>query len=478
MGRIVKEHLESTVLNKLNSVSPSFCLAKWTGVTLHLESGTTHSCHHPPVHKIPIEEIKENPSAIHNTQHKIQQRKKMIEGERPEECDYCWKIEDLKTNEISDRLIKSGAEWSLPHIEEILFNPYNEKYKPKYLEVSFSTKCQFKCSYCSANSSSSWEEEIKKHGDYVTGAGRKLVDILIEEENPYIEAFWKWWPEVKNSLNTFRITGGEPLLSPSTFKIMESLVAEPQPQMNLAINSNMSVPPVLLQKFFNLVSQISSTNATKTFELYTSIDTFGQQADYIRTGMKSDTFWQNVENYLSINDKIKVSIMCTFNALSIFSFTQLLDKITELNLKYRTENRKLPIYLDISFLRQPDYQAVQVLPENFHSKMEDIVKYIEENQWFKTEHKAGFHEDQIIKSKRILEWMRQGVDPQKKSKLQRDFYRYYSQHDERRETSILDVFPEIHEFWNICKIEHEKDNELNVKTEEYNSSLNDKKIEK
>ena len=46
----------------LNDVSPSFCLAKWTQVTMHLQNGTNHSCHHPAVHKIPLEEIKANPN--------------------------------------------------------------------------------------------------------------------------------------------------------------------------------------------------------------------------------------------------------------------------------------------------------------------------------------------------------------------------------------------------------------------------------
>ena len=43
---------------KLNGVGCGFCLAKWTQVTMHLQTGFNHSCHHPSVHKIPLEEIK------------------------------------------------------------------------------------------------------------------------------------------------------------------------------------------------------------------------------------------------------------------------------------------------------------------------------------------------------------------------------------------------------------------------------------
>ena len=55
-------------LEVLNDVSPSMCLAKWSQVTLHLATGTTHSCHHPASHKIPLVELKRSPSALHNTE--------------------------------------------------------------------------------------------------------------------------------------------------------------------------------------------------------------------------------------------------------------------------------------------------------------------------------------------------------------------------------------------------------------------------
>ena len=91
----------------IDPISPSFCAAKWNNATIWLGSGTTASCHHPPAHKISIEEIKRNPKALHNTKHKKLMRKQMLDGERPSECEYCWKIEDIKRNNISDRVFKT-----------------------------------------------------------------------------------------------------------------------------------------------------------------------------------------------------------------------------------------------------------------------------------------------------------------------------------------------------------------------------------
>ena len=60
--------------DKLDSVGCGFCLAKWTQVTIHLSAGLTHSCHHPVQHKIPLSELKRNPSALHNTQFKKEKK--------------------------------------------------------------------------------------------------------------------------------------------------------------------------------------------------------------------------------------------------------------------------------------------------------------------------------------------------------------------------------------------------------------------
>ena len=53
----------------INSISPAFCGAKWYNATIWLGNGTNASCHHPPAHKIPLEEVAMSYKAIHNTQY-------------------------------------------------------------------------------------------------------------------------------------------------------------------------------------------------------------------------------------------------------------------------------------------------------------------------------------------------------------------------------------------------------------------------
>ena len=92
-----------------DQTSKTFCLAKWHHTTIYLATGETHSCYHPAPHKIPLEELKNNPSALHNTIEKKAQRKMMLDGHKPDGCSYCWNIESMGKDFVSDRHIKTTS---------------------------------------------------------------------------------------------------------------------------------------------------------------------------------------------------------------------------------------------------------------------------------------------------------------------------------------------------------------------------------
>ena len=59
----------------------------------------------------------------------------MLNGERPEGCSYCWKMED--TGEMSDRHYRSGEPWAIQDFESIKDNPIDSGWTPRYVEVNF-----------------------------------------------------------------------------------------------------------------------------------------------------------------------------------------------------------------------------------------------------------------------------------------------------------------------------------------------------
>ena len=107
------------------------CLAKWKQVSLHLTTGLNNSCYHPPLHAIPIDLLKNNPSALHNTPYKKEQRKIMLKQERPQECSYCWTMED--NGKLSDRHYRSGEPWATKDFSKIMTSTGDEDVLPSYV---------------------------------------------------------------------------------------------------------------------------------------------------------------------------------------------------------------------------------------------------------------------------------------------------------------------------------------------------------
>jgi organic radical activating enzyme len=442
--------------DRLDQVSPSFCLAKWYQVTIHLQNGHTHSCHHPQTHLVPLAELVDNPSALHNTVFKKQQRKKMLKGTRPAECDYCWRVEDAAKDNISDRTLKSKEFWAEPHFDEAKSLPWDANVVPTYLEVSFSNVCNFKCSYCSPRDSSKWADEVKQHGPFPV-AGR--IDVLKpfkkpegvaipeREENPYVDAFWKWWPEIYPKLKVFRVTGGEPLLSKHTMRVLEWILEHPQPDLHLAINSNLVVPKEIYDRFLGLVSKIVARGCVKNFELYTSVDAHGKRAEYIRDGLDYGTWLANVRKFFETIPEKRLVIMCAFNALSVTSFSRMYADVIELRKAYPTTGPGASadgrIYIDLPYLRHPEHQCAMVLPPEYGERVDAILAEMQRIP------EAASAE--LLKLTRIRSLMRH-TWPEKKLRAARaNFFRFFSEHDRRRGTNFLETFPEMAEFWQVCR---------------------------
>ena len=349
--------------NQLDAVSPSFCLAKWKQVTLHLQTGHNHSCHHPKTHKTPLEELKANPSALHNTEFKKQQRDLMLQGQRPLECDYCWRVEDSSPNKqvLSDRYTKSYEPWAQDFMQEVL-DKRNENINPSYMEVSFSNVCNFKCSYCAPEISSKWMEEIKQHGAYPTSTQfnnlenverQNKMPIPHKDPNPYVDAFWEWWPELYKDLRVFRITGGEPLMAKDTFKVLDYIIENPNPEIKININSNLCVPKDILDKFIEKAKRIQDKQLIKEFQVYTSCEAKGSRAEYIRHGLDYNQWLDNCRRILSEIPNSKLTNMATYNALSVTSFQEFMQDWLQLRREFMTgPGRRNPISLDVSYLRQ------------------------------------------------------------------------------------------------------------------------------
>jgi len=449
--------------DKLNKISPSFCLAKWYQSTLHLQYGHTHSCHHPRTHQVPLQELKSNPSALHNTEYKKSQRKLMLNGERPKECQYCWNVEDLGDQHYSDRSSKSHEPWAIPHLQSTANMSGDENVNPTYLEVSFSHVCNFKCSYCSPAYSSAWMEEIESKGAYPTSDQFNNLDWLKQqnkmpipnrEHNPYVEAFWKWWPDLYKTLKVFRITGGEPLMSKDTFRVLDYINDNPNPELELAINSNGCVPNKLFDQYIDKMKKITLDEKIGLTRLYTSVDTYGDQAEYIRDGLNFNQWYDNICRVLEELPLTKVTIMCTTGLLSLPNLHRLLELIAPLKTQFYSEHRRVPITIDTAILRHPSYLSGVVGPTNYANMLDKALGVMNANAETHNNAYKGFFDFEIAKLKRFQEYVAAGPNPGERLNIQqvrKDFITFVDEYDRRRGKNFCKTFPELTEFYHTQK---------------------------
>lgn len=446
-------HDAGHVFEELNKVSPSFCLAKWFNVSIHIPTGKTHSCYHPPTHQVPLNEVAIDVSALHNTNHKKQQRKMMLEGQRPDECKFCWQIED-SGDQLSDRAYRSKDVYEEGLIEEAQALGYEGNAIPRYIEVNFNQACNFKCSYCSPHLSTAWQQDIETNGPYIL-ADRwhndltwvKRLNIDNGPDNPYLKAFWDWMPVVYPKLQTFRMTGGEPLMDKNTFKMFDYIYEHPKPDLNLSITSNCCPPGNQWNKFMISLKKITEKDAIDHFMLFCSLDSWGKQAEYIRNGMDFDLLYKNITDYLANSNKHSLTFIITFNALSYTGFVEYIKNIHQLRKQF-SKDRQM-IWFDVPQLNDPDFLNPKLLPEMI-TELEKAVEYMLSNREGLFNHHKGFKDFEVSKVQRLIDWIKSDTGFNKDVAM-KNFYKFFTEQDKRTGKSFVEVFPELTTFWNQCK---------------------------
>ncbi len=434
----------------------ALCLAKWKQVSLHLPTGLNNSCYHPPLHAIDPVEIQFDPGALHNTSHKKAQRQLMLSGERPAECSYCWNMEDQ--GKISDRHYRSGEPWAAIDFEKIR-NATGEETDviPSYVEVNFNNACNLKCSYCSPQFSSRWGDEVHRYGAYPTAiphnapehfSGARRV-IPVREHNPYVEAFWQWWPRLYPTLEHFRMTGGEPLMDKNTYRVFDYVLENPSKKLHLNVTSNFSVEPELFKRYLDYVKNICD-GRIEHFMQYVSVDSgIPAQAEYIRHGLDYMRMFENANRYLKeVPSHNSLTFIITMNNLSVTGLKSLLGWILFLR---RTHSRTYQrVWFDTPVLRTPSWQSLQILPESYALKLDEVKQFMLEHMEDPRYPHQGFKDFELARLDRDIAWMR-SAQAQDHSQERADFYRFFAEHDQRRGTDFLTAFPEMRSWWEECR---------------------------
>jgi len=356
------------LLEKLNKVGKGFCAAKWYNSTIWLGNGRTSSCHHPPAHSINLDDVVKNPSALHNTEYKKSVRKEMLNGERPAECGYCWKVEDAAPNAVSDRVYKSNI-YTPNDISKLAKQSPDIDVNPKTLEISFDNVCDYQCTYCNAEFSTTWNADINRNGGYdlSTDGGAtynqpyEFDTNIVKNPTVYTDAFQRWYDSgLKDDLTELRITGGEPTMSPSFWRFINNI---DNANYQFSVNTNLGMRTDVMDKL------IAASYKFKGFDLYTSIESSPSIAEFVRTGFKWDTWTSNLDHFIREGKYTSINIMMTISCLSLPGLVGFLEEYKSLKKYYPNVH----MTISANILRFPSFQSITVLSnelkKHYHSAL-------------------------------------------------------------------------------------------------------------
>jgi hypothetical protein len=232
--------------------------------------------------------------------------------------------------------------------------------------------CNFKCRMCGDQLSSSWEAERRAMGDY---DAEDNTDYWAQKKNkPAIENFQKdvaeaeLWKAVKDgTIEEIYWVGGEPLMWEIHWEIMQYLIDNDLAKnVWIRYNSNFSRSKY---KHWDLKDMLPHF---KMVQMCASIDGTGEIVEYVRHGIKWDSWIANFKNFLFLNKQYGdygIAFDLTITTPGLFSLKELFDLALELDIHTLI---KTTFAFDSSIMMCP-----QVLPrELFDEVIDDILDYI------------------------------------------------------------------------------------------------------
>jgi len=296
------------------------CQLKWNWSTVYLYSGETASCHRTGHSKITPETF----DTFHNTEKKQAERRRMLDGQWPEDvsCNYCQEIE--QSGGSSDRIRQLGIPNQSP--PELESDPTAVVIQPTVLEIFFNNQCNLSCVYCSPHLSSKINAEYVKHGRFEKN-GLILQSRPIDSMYPaMLEKFWDWMNQHSTGLVRFTVAGGEGFYQPELETCLEYFESSNHPNLEFCIITNLTLPPEKLEKYIKRFKKLVASRRLKRIDLTCSIDCLGVEQEYTRYGMKVDAWIANFERLLE-EPWITLHINQTISVLTIKTMPGLIEKI-------------------------------------------------------------------------------------------------------------------------------------------------------
>ena len=325
-------------------------------------------------------------------------RESLVKGERINQCKNCWKMEDnniqsLRQMATLDHLHKPQYKENVTQWLETGTVPF----RIPLIELKLSNLCNFKCRMCWPKDSSllwsDWDKIKHFYGDdagYLDGVhdqakGKRVFDMYTTNDK-----FMQDLSTLMKYVDQLEFAGGEPLLDPAHYDILEA-VENPE-QVTLKYSTNLSRLDAGGRSVLELWPRF------KNVLLTISIDGDREGNTRIRRNSDWDTLAQNIRRVKQIPTvgKIKgTTCISAFNALDLDKTANAV--IMELGIQWHTSRLQYPQFQHANVLPPKDLLLSIVRLEKFR----DLLAVRPKQRW------------NILHVENAINWLRQCVESSK-----------------------------------------------------------------
>jgi hypothetical protein len=246
-----------------------------------------------------------------------------------------------------------------------------------YFDLRLGNLCQLKCVMCSPHDSSSWIKDWKLQYP-------KYKSIELKQDQGWDSKYDYTWYQKGSFLDTMKeqaqfikelyFAGGEPLLIPEHYKILQFMVDTGNADnCMLRYNSNgLELPEKLLELWSHF----------KEVRFNFSIDAVGDKNHYIRYPSNWETIVQNLHILDNTPDNIIVNIACAVQLLNIMYLPELAKWKLSQNFKKVHMHPKTNGDVGTHLVYFPSYLNIRVLPiELKELAAKNIREFTDNSRW-------------------------------------------------------------------------------------------------
>lgn len=292
-------------------------------------------------------------------------RREMMEGKRPSGCQKCFLLEDIGTKSPRWYAYRKYLSTMDTIADETAGTGYDANFTIECWDIRFSNKCNLSCRMCGPEASTAWYKDSviafgKDYTDSVKArvntkeVSQKLLDYLLTHLDVVTEIYF---------------VGGEPLIMPEHYKVLDSVLENKYTDIYLRYNTNLTTLGAN-DKAIEYWTKLK--NQGNRIEVGLSLDAIGPVAEYQRHGCQ----WQKVADNLKklLEADIHIMVMPTVSVLNIWHVQDLLDYCVSLGIKgYDIANANI--------VTGPSHYDIRILPEKERNlTISRIKNYLEEHE--------------------------------------------------------------------------------------------------